>query len=149
MVDPREAEFEAVQRQMRQDDIREERRAWSEFMAALDQAAEIAIDARLDRFGDGEGGVILYEWRAALERHLGHPLSLPPAPSRTPKRRELAPAKCLAVFAADDYRCVHCGTREELTVDHIIPVSKGGGDERENLQTLCKRCNSSKGTKVD
>jgi 5-methylcytosine-specific restriction endonuclease McrA len=35
-----------------------------------------------------------------------------------------------------------------LEVDHIIPVSKGGLSEPENLQTLCWRCNRSKGAKM-
>jgi hypothetical protein len=51
------------------------------------------------------------------------------------------------VFADDNYRCANCGSTQDLTVDHIIPVSKGGGNERSNLRTLCRPCNSSKGAK--
>ncbi len=35
-----------------------------------------------------------------------------------------------------------------LTVDHIVPQSKGGGDELENLQLLCHSCNSTKGNRT-
>lgn len=35
-----------------------------------------------------------------------------------------------------------------MTVDHIIPIAKGGTDEPENLLTACKRCNYSKQDKV-
>ena len=46
------------------------------------------------------------------------------------------------------YTCVQCGARKEdgatLHVDHIIPVSRGGTDELDNLQTLCKECNLNK-----
>jgi 5-methylcytosine-specific restriction endonuclease McrA len=42
-------------------------------------------------------------------------------------------------------RCVVCATTERLTVDHKIPVIHGGGDEIENLQCLCSRCNREKG----
>lgn len=49
------------------------------------------------------------------------------------------------IFARDGHHCLRCGSPEELTVDHIKPVVKGGGDEDENLQTLCRKCNSAKG----
>jgi hypothetical protein len=45
------------------------------------------------------------------------------------------------------FKCVNCQTKEELTVDHIRPVSKGGTDDFSNLQILCKKCNSKKGAK--
>ncbi|HJB68761.1 MAG TPA: HNH endonuclease [Candidatus Fournierella excrementigallinarum] len=35
-----------------------------------------------------------------------------------------------------------------LEIDHIIPVSKGGRTEEDNLQTLCWKCNRSKGDKI-
>lgn len=40
--------------------------------------------------------------------------------------------------------CLKCGTTELLSVDHIRPISKGGGNERENLQCLCMPCNIAK-----
>lgn len=46
------------------------------------------------------------------------------------------------------YRCACCGEQKPLTVDHVIPVSKGGGNDISNIQPLCKNCNSSKGIKV-
>lgn len=49
-----------------------------------------------------------------------------------------------------NYRCPRCGRAEpeiKLTVDHVIPVSKGGRNDASNLQALCGRCNSSKHTK--
>lgn len=54
----------------------------------------------------------------------------------------------------DGYACLQCGISVEaephllLEVDHIFPVSKGGLSEPGNLQTLCWRCNRSKGAKV-
>ncbi len=54
----------------------------------------------------------------------------------------------------DNYTCKCCGlsVKEEpnllLEIDHIIPVSKGGLTTEENLQTLCWRCNRSKGAKI-
>lgn len=53
-----------------------------------------------------------------------------------------------SVFARDGNRCLHCGTSDNLSVDHIVPVFRGGSSDIENLQTLCVPCNSSKGSKV-
>lgn len=52
------------------------------------------------------------------------------------------------VFTNDGHRCVWCGSREDLQVDHIMPVSLGGGSERSNLQTLCGPCNRRKAARV-
>lgn len=51
------------------------------------------------------------------------------------------------VFKRDKYRCKHCFTDEDLTVDHIIAESLGGPTIIENLQTLCRPCNSRKGAR--
>lgn len=52
------------------------------------------------------------------------------------------------VFKRDNYTCVECGAKKEdgatLHIDHILPVSKGGTDEMDNLQTLCADCNLNK-----
>lgn len=52
------------------------------------------------------------------------------------------------VFKRDNYTCVQCGASKDdgatLHVDHKIPVSKGGTDELDNLQTLCSDCNLNK-----
>jgi 5-methylcytosine-specific restriction endonuclease McrA len=46
-----------------------------------------------------------------------------------------------------DNRCLCCGDQKKLTVDHVIPISKGGTNNIENIQPLCLSCNSSKGAK--
>jgi len=46
------------------------------------------------------------------------------------------------------FSCVNCGAKDKLTIDHIIPVSKGGTDAIKNLQIMCKSCNSSKGNRI-
>lgn len=49
------------------------------------------------------------------------------------------------VFARDGGCCLKCGSTKDLSIDHIVALSNGGDNSVENLQTLCKGCNSSKG----
>lgn len=57
------------------------------------------------------------------------------------------------ILKRDSFRCVLCGRNAQdgvkLHVDHIIPVSKGGKKERNNLRTLCEKCNYGKRDKYD
>lgn len=54
------------------------------------------------------------------------------------------------VFERDAYRCLKCGDHQGLAADHITPESLGGETTLDNLQTLCKRCNSEKrATEID
>lgn len=52
------------------------------------------------------------------------------------------------VFARDGQRCLACGATGDLTLDHVVPQSRGGSDEPDNLQTLCLSCNCRKGAKT-
>ena len=58
------------------------------------------------------------------------------------------------ILKRDNFKCVICGRTPKkdgitLHVDHIIPVSKGGKTEPENLRTLCSICNLGKSDKYD
>jgi 5-methylcytosine-specific restriction endonuclease McrA len=50
-----------------------------------------------------------------------------------------------AVFARDDWTCQYCGSRTQLTVDHVVPRSKGGGSTWDNIVAACAPCNRRKG----
>ncbi len=50
-----------------------------------------------------------------------------------------------AVFARDDWTCQYCGARSNLTVDHVVPRSKGGSSSWENIVASCAPCNRRKG----
>lgn len=45
-------------------------------------------------------------------------------------------------------KCLCCGTSEGITCDHIVPLSKGGLHEADNVQPLCMRCNLAKRTQT-
>lgn len=46
------------------------------------------------------------------------------------------------------YQCAWCGGVDDLTIDHVIPLSRGGTDELANLRWLCRSCNSVKGASL-
>lgn len=46
-----------------------------------------------------------------------------------------------AIYARDNWCCVKCGDTQDLEIDHIYPISKGGKSDLDNLQTLCHHCN--------
>ncbi len=49
----------------------------------------------------------------------------------------------------DNYSCQYCGYKgEKLTIDHIIPKSRGGEDKWENVTTACISCNIEKGNRT-
>ena len=59
------------------------------------------------------------------------------------------------LFARDAYRCQYCHrghaelrTRECLTRDHVVPISRGGGNEWTNVVTACSSCNTRKGNSL-
>jgi len=49
------------------------------------------------------------------------------------------------IFKRDDFECKYCGTNNNLTLDHLVPRSKGGRSTWTNLVTACKTCNAKKG----
>ena len=52
------------------------------------------------------------------------------------------------IYQRDGYQCVYCGTYKNLTIDHVIPKSRGGANSWENMTTCCFDCNSKKGNKT-
>lgn len=54
-----------------------------------------------------------------------------------------------AIFSRDGFRCRYCGTRGgRLECDHVIPLSRGGVTEEDNLVTACIHCNRRKGKRT-
>ena len=70
------------------------------------------------------------------------PLPLLPKPDPVPD------ATRFFVLRRDGYRCVRCGATDDLTIDHVYPRSLGGSHAADNLQALCRSCNSAKGARI-
>lgn len=73
--------------------------------------------------------------------------------SQTLERNKMTANLKKFILERDDYTCQACGAslhndfNLKLEVDHIVPISKGGKTDPSNLQTLCRKCNRSKGAK--
>ncbi|KAK9938972.1 hypothetical protein M0R45_015682 [Rubus argutus] len=52
------------------------------------------------------------------------------------------------ILCRDSFTCQYCSSRENLTIDHVIPIARGGEWKWENLVTACSKCNSKKGQKT-
>lgn len=58
---------------------------------------------------------------------------------------KVPPVSRREVLRRDHYSCQYCGSTKYLTLDHVIPRSKGGTHSWDNVVTACERCNSRKG----
>ena len=107
-------------------------------------AREMAPHARLIwHWGDGHGGGIL----KMIADAAGIAFFSDPESATAPSKKAIPRALSKAVFERDAYRCVACGGHIDLTCDHIVAESRGGPTTYENLQTMCRSCNSRKGAR--
>ena len=71
------------------------------------------------------------------------------ADARKQKIKEGETIDLKEVAAANDGKCAYCGeAKDEMTLDHILALSRGGKHERSNVTWACKECNLSKGSKL-
>ena len=52
------------------------------------------------------------------------------------------------IYKRDRNTCQYCGSTTRLTIDHVLPRSRGGEDSWENLVVACSSCNTKKGNKL-
>lgn len=97
--------------------------------------------------GDGYGGWVKAELESAFD-FWEFPKPPKPEAGNRAKRKPLRSSEIIAAMKKSDSRCVACGTSDDLQVDHILPVSRGGTNDVDNLQMLCQPCNSSKRDKT-
>lgn len=90
-----------------------------------------------------------------IERCTAHYRNRPIVQAHYAERRKKANAALASkslrqqVFDRHGEACLKCGDTSDLAIDHIVPVALGGTDELDNLQVLCRSCNSSKGSSLD
>jgi len=53
-----------------------------------------------------------------------------------------------SVLARDDHTCQYCGSKSNLTIDHVFPRHRGGETTWENIVCCCLRCNNKKGSRT-
>lgn len=88
-------------------------------------------------------GLTAVEW---LPSTVEETARLKPRKTRAASARRPVSARVrLNTYQRDGYACVLCGSHDDLTLDHIIPVAVGGMNDPDNLQTMCRPCNSRKG----
>jgi 5-methylcytosine-specific restriction endonuclease McrA len=69
--------------------------------------------------------------------------------SGSPERHWKVPAvNRREIFRRDHYTCQYCGSTKHLTLDHVIPRSKGGTHTWDNVVTACQKCNSTKSDRL-
>lgn len=61
---------------------------------------------------------------------------------------KVPPVNRREVLRRDHHRCQYCGTTKHLTLDHVIPRSRGGKHSWDNVVTACEKCNSFKGSRT-
>jgi 5-methylcytosine-specific restriction endonuclease McrA len=95
-------------------------------------------------------GYMTLSWPLAERGTMRKAARTGPVPVQTVKdaRQVVTSSIRLKVFARDGHKCLSCGTKAPLEVDHIIPVAHGGSGQMDNLQTLCKPCNRAKRDKL-
>jgi 5-methylcytosine-specific restriction endonuclease McrA len=67
------------------------------------------------------------------------------------RRREASGMKRLRIYIRDKFRCQYCGEKKvatALTLDHILPRSRGGDNSPVNIVTACIACNGRKGNRT-
>jgi 5-methylcytosine-specific restriction endonuclease McrA len=134
--------YNAAYREAHRDEIRAKSRA---YYAADPDAAKERI-ARSTAANPEKYQGIRRQWKAANKDAVN---------ASTHRRRarikgnggSYTAAEWRALKAAHDFRCLMCERQEpaiRLTVDHVIPISEGGPNTIDNIQPLCKSCNSKK-----
>jgi 5-methylcytosine-specific restriction endonuclease McrA len=108
-------------------------------VCSLHRAVVLLLKGKAETI-ETSGGIMRSERSALIAPvviRLLHYIRLPRADGRRVSRH--------AILARDGFRCQYCGSTRHLTIDHIIPRSRGGASSWENVVTSCAPCNVRKG----
>ena len=89
------------------------------------------------RFGDSDSTLIRSSSRKSLARVKNNYLKK--------RRSAISKATRNQVFDLLGNRCLGCGSYDEICIDHVVPLVGGGSSSIDNMQPLCRTCNSEKG----
>ncbi|TES74090.1 HNH endonuclease [Pseudomonas syringae group genomosp. 3] len=117
-----------------------EAQAIESFRGYLDENFELL--SYVSKQGDGEGGRLILILKQAL-------FGARPEHASPYRKKKIPDRLRTLVMERDMYRCVRCGSYRELCADHIFPEVLGGEASLDNLQTLCRPCNTSKGGRAE
>lgn len=129
----------------------EQNRATKRRHYALNREADVARSVQWAKDNPEKARARVKRWREANpEKHAAAARQY--SQKRRALKREAAgdhtAADVEARFAFHGHRCVYCGTTENLTADHMIPLARGGSNWPANLVPACDPCNKSKHTQT-
>lgn len=109
-------------------------------------AARLGMEIRQFR---ANRDILLRGWWLADDGRLYHPVITEQVISKLAERQSGVYRRFWsAVVARHGCACVYCGLSVDMTLDHVIPRSRGGSDSVDNLVPACRSCNSSKGART-
>lgn len=95
-------------------------------------------------WGDGRGGYIAN----LIASELGLLPEEVEVKANKSRRPEVGKTKRNKVFDLHGNQCLACKSYDDICIDHVVPLSAGGLNHVENMQPLCRSCNSVKGVKT-
>ena len=118
----------------------------------IDNAFRIIFDTLLPEPDENSPYTYFDYWNAIVIQYVKIVMKRT-KPEKKSHRKPISGKLRLDVMERDDYRYQMCGRTVEdgvkLHIDHIVPVSKGGSNDIDNLQVLCHRCNLAKHDRMD
>lgn len=121
-----------------------------QYKALLEKAAN---DGRMNSYESHGGALDMNDYQLieiALELISAYETHQTYKATKTASRNEIArnyDRLFVKIGRRDSFKCKHCGSSDDLAIDHIFALANGGTNELDNLQLLCRSCNSSKGAR--